>query len=237
MKTTIVIILLSIAILFIGCTTTNQSVTTHTVVLMDVTDKFLSRPVASDILQLYGFDKNQYNGGIFQLSDLTKVSFNVTQEVKVAKVNQWLSNQFQRDKEISTFENSVTDTIAQAELAPTGENNSSIYYPVAVALNELSQSNADKKYLLVFSDMMEHTPELSFYSKNTLKEVKEKPEAIRALLDSQVQLQSLSGITIYLLYEPTNSLQDEEFKIVSKFYSDFFESHGATVIIAPNLQN
>ena len=236
MKTTIIIILLSIAILLIGCTTTNQSITTNTVVLMDVTDKFLSRPVASDILQLYGFDKNQYNGGVFQLSDLTKVSFNVTQEVKVAKVNQWLSNQFQRDKEISAFENKVTDTIAQAESTPAGENNSSIYFPVANALNELAQSNADKKYALIYSDLMENTPQLSFYSKNTLKEVKEKPDAIRNLLESQVQLQSLSGITIYLMYEPTNSLQDEEFKIVSKFYSDFFENYGATVIVAPNLQ-
>ncbi len=236
MKTTIIIILLSIAVLFIGCATTNQSITTHTVVLMDVTDKFLSRPVASDILKLYRFDGNRYNGGIFQFSDLTKVSFNATEEVKVAKVNQWLSNQFQRDKEISTFENSVTDTIAQAESAPAGENNSSIYYPVATALNELVQSNADKKYALIYSDLMEHTPELSFYSKNTLKEVKEEPEVIRALLESQMQLQSLQGITIYLLYEPTNSLQDEEFKIVSAFYKDFFESKGATVIIATNIQ-
>lgn len=236
MKTTIIIILLSIAVLFIGCATTNQSTTTHAVVLMDVTDKFLSRPVANDILKLYGFDGNRYNGGIFQFSDLTKVSFNATEEVKVAKVNQWLSNQFQRDKEIASFNKSVTDTITQAESAPAGENNSSIYYPVANALNGLAQSNADKKYALIYSDLMEHTPQISFYNKNSLMEVKEKPEVIRALLESQMQLQSLQGITIYLLYEPTNSLQDEEFKIVSKFYSDLFESHGATVIIAPNIQ-
>jgi hypothetical protein len=235
MKTTLILILLSIAVFLIGCTT-NQSSTTQTIVLMDVTDKFLSRPVATDILNLYGFNQNIYNGGIFQLSDLTKVSFNTTQEVKVAKVNQWLSNQFQRQKEIDTFSTGISTIISQAELTPTGENNSAIYFPVANALNELAQSKADKKYALIYSDMMEHTPELSFYSKNTLKEVKEKPETIRALLESQVQLQSLQGITIYLLYEPTNSLQDEEFKIVSKFYSDFFESKEATVIIAPNLQ-
>lgn len=236
MKTTIAIILLSIIIIITGCTT-NPSITTHTVVLMDVTDKFLSRPVANDILALYGFEQNRYNGGIFQLSDLTKVSFNETQEVNVAKVNQWLSNQFQRDKEIASFNQGIINIISQAESAPVGENNSSIYYPVAVALNELAQSKADKKYALIYSDLMEHTPELSFYSKNTLKEVKEKPETIQALLESQLKLQSLKGITIYLLYEPTNSLQDEEFKIVSKFYSDFFESHGAVVIVAPNLQN
>jgi hypothetical protein len=236
MKTTLIIILLSIAILFIGCTATNQSITTNTVVLMDVTDKFLSRPVVTNILKLYGFDKNQYNGGVFQLSDLTKVSFNEMQEVKVAKVNQLLSNQFQREKEIASFNEGVTDTISQAELTPAGENNSSIYYPVATALNELAQSKADKKYLLVYSDLMEHTPELSFYSKNTLKEVKEKPEVLRGYLESQLKLQSLSGITIYLLYEPKNSLEDEKFKIVSKFYSDLFESHGAVVIVTPNLQ-
>ena len=235
MKTTLVIILLSIITVLIGCTS-NQTTTTQTIVLLDVTDKFLSRPVAKDILNLYGFDQNKYNGGIFQLSDLTKVSFNETEEVKVGKVNQWLSNQFQRVNEIDTFNNEVTNIISQAELAPAGENNSSIYYPVASALNELTQSNADKKYALIFSDLMENTPQISFYNKAILKEMKEKPEAIRNLLESQLQLQSLSGIAIYLLYEPTNSLQDEEFKIVSKFYSDLFESHGATVIISSNLQ-
>ncbi|HTA27944.1 MAG TPA: hypothetical protein VK809_09150 [Bacteroidia bacterium] len=235
MKTTLIIILLSIAVFLMGCTA-NQSSTTQTIVLMDVTDKFLSRPVATDILNLYGFNQNIYNGGIFQLSDLTKVSFNAMQEVKVAKVNQWLSNQFQRQKEIDTFRTGISTIISQAELAPTGENNSSIYYPVANALNELAQSPADKKYALIYSDLMEHTPQISFYNKNTLKEVKEEPDVIKALLESQVQLQSVQGITIYLLYEPTNSLQDEEFKIVSKFYSDFFESKGATVIVAPNIQ-
>lgn len=236
MKTTLAIILLSIAVFIIGCATTNQSITTHTIVLLDVTDKFLSRPVAKDVLNLYGFDQNKYNGGIFQLSDLTKVSFNETQEVRVGKVNQWLSNQFQRGNEIDTFNNRVTNIISQAELAPAGENNSSIYFPVASALNELAQSNADKKYALIYSDLMENTPQITFYNTTILNEMKEKPEAVRNLLESQLQLQSLSGITIYLLYEPTNSLQDEEFKIVSKFYSDLLESQGATVIIGSNLQ-
>lgn len=236
MKTTLIITLLSIAVFLIGCTSTNQSNTTQTVVLLDVTDKFISHPVAKDILTLYGFDRNKYNGGVFQLSDLTKVSFNETQEVKVAKVNQWLSNQFQRDKEIASFNIGVSDIISQAELVPAGESNSSIYYPVVSALNELAKNGTDKKYALIYSDLMEHTPQISFYNKKTLKEVKEKPEVIRALLESQMKLQSLQGITIYLLYEPTNSLQDEEFKIVSAFYSDFFESHGAVVIVATNLQ-
>ncbi len=236
MKTTIVIILLSLAVLLLGCTA-NPSTTTHILVLGDKTDKFLSRPVAKDILNLYGFDQNMNNGGVFQLSDLTKVSFNKIQEVKIEKVNLCLSNQFLRGNEIDTFKSGVTDIISQAEQAPAGENNSSIYYPMAEALNELAQSNAEKKYALIYSDLMEHTPELSYYSKKILNEMRDNPDAIRTLLEAQVKLNSLQGITIYLLYEPTNSLQDEEFKIVSKFYSDLFTSKGAVVIVTPNLQN
>ena len=235
MKTTIAIILLSIAILLIGCTS-NQSITTQTVVLLDVTDKFLSRPVSNDILNLYGFNQNQYNGGIFQLTDLSNVSFNTVQEVKVTKVNHWLSNQLQRENEIDSFNNGVSNIISQAELTPAGKNNSSIYFPVVTAMNKLAQSNADKKYMLVYSDMMENTPQITFYNKTILNEMTDDPEKVRSILESQVQLQSLQGITIYLLYEPTNSLQDEEFKIVSDFYKDLFESKGATVVISPNLQ-
>jgi hypothetical protein len=236
MKTIVIVILLSAAVFLIGCTSNNQT-TTEVMTLFDKTDKFLSRPVPKDILSLYRFDENKYNGGDFQFSDLTLVSFNETQEVKIEKVNQWQSNLLLRNNEIDTFNTGVTDIISQAEQAPAGENNSSIYYPVAESLNDLSQSNADNKYALIYSDLMENTPELTYYSKTILKEMREKPEVIRALLETQVKLNSLQGITIYLLYQPTNSLQDEEFKIVSEFYKDLFESKGATVIVTPNLPN
>jgi hypothetical protein len=236
MKTAIPIILLSATVFAVACTT-NKATTTQVVVMNDVTDQFLSRPVANEILSLYGFNQNPNSGGVFQFSDLTKVSFNETQVVKVEKVNQWLSNQFQRQQQIDTFQQGVSNIIAQGNQAPTGENNSSIYFPVANALNALAQVNADKKFLLIYSDMMENTPQISFYSKAIMDLMQTKPEAIQSLLEGQVKLQSLSGITIYLLYEPMDSSQDAAFKIISRFYQNFFESKGATVIIAPNLQD
>lgn len=236
MKTTISIFLISAGLFFAACTM-SHTITTEVIVLNDVTDKFLSRPVPSDILSLYGLGKNQFNGGIFRFSDLTDVSMNQTQEEKIGSVNQWLSNQFQRQNQVDSFNSGVTAIITQANHVSDGENNSSIYLPLATALNQLCQSNADKKYLLVYSDLMENTPQVTFYSEAMLQEIEQKPKSVQALFTAEQQLPSLKGITIYLLYEPTDPLQDEEYRIVSKFYQDLLVGKGATVIISPNLQS
>jgi midasin (ATPase involved in ribosome maturation) len=111
-----------------------------------------------------------------------------------------------------------------------------VYFSIAEKLNELSQHTADVKCLLVYSDLMENSS-LSFYRKGKLNELINDSDSLNNELDSQLKINSLNGITVYLLYQPADSMQDEQFKIVSKFYRELLEQKGARVIIAPNITN
>lgn len=83
--------------------------------------------------------------------------------------------------------------------------------------------------------MMENTDKLSFYDKGILHEIKTKPERIKQYFESQIKLNKLNGIKIYIIFQPENMEQDNAFNIVSEFYKKLFESKGATVEITANL--
>jgi hypothetical protein len=234
MKTTILILLFSIAIVITACTT-SQTSTTEVAVFRDITDQFTLHPKADDILGLYDFDKSKWNGGIFHFSDITQVSLNISEETKLQSENQWLSNEFQREERIKLFQKSITDILTNAEQTPVGKNNSSVYFPIATELNRLAQSKSEKKYLLIYSDLMENTADVSFYNKNTIEQIKTDPEAVRKQFEQLQALLNLNGIRIYFIYQPIDTESDKAFTIVSGFYKKLLEDKGATVTISANI--
>lgn len=237
MKTTITILLLSTAVFITACSITPKPVTTEVIALRDITEPHLVQPKAEDILPLYEFDKNQWNGGVFSFSDITQVSFNRAEQVSIDTEPEWLSNRFQREKKVKTFQEGIESILTKAGQTPVGKNNSSVYFPIAGALNALSQSSAERKYLLLYTDLMENEPGLSFYRKGKLRELDTDSDSLRIVFENQIMLSPLKGITIYLLYTPADPVQDEQYKIVSKFYKNLFEDKGAAVKVTPNITN
>jgi hypothetical protein len=222
-----------IALFAIACTSQNL-VISEVVVLRDITDKQLAQPNVDEILSLFNLE-NKWNGGIFRFTDLTNVSYNQTVEIKLQARNEWLSNELDRDKEIKQFKNNISETISNSEKEAVGKDNSSVYFPIAKELNRLSQSTSTKKVLLVYSDLMENTAEMSFYDNQNYSLLKTNPGSIRKYFDSQFRLNNLSEIKIYLVYQPLNIGEDEIYKVVSGFYKNLFESKGAEVEITAGI--
>jgi len=235
MKTikTIAGILLLSALVFLAYPA-DKTTTTAVVDISDVTDDFLLKPNLQDVLVLYSFDQSKWNGADFRFSDITQVSFNRVQHAKIEAENEWRSNRFLRENKIKQVQKKIADILTQAQQATAGQNNSSVYYPLAQELNRLAQIKADKKYMLIYSDLMENS-NLSFYKKDILKKLNENPEEVRNILESNIKLQSLDGITIFFLFQPNNIKEDERYKIASKFFKDFFESKGAKVEITTSV--
>ena len=239
MKTTLIILitLLSIAVILTACTNKSHT-TTHIVGLWDITDKSIPRPDAKEITKFYGFEKDKWNGGSFRFSAITQVSLNPSEYQDVRGANQLLSNEFKREEEIKLFEKGVADIIDRAEQAKTGQNNSSIYLPIASELNQLAKSEADsRKILLIYSDLMENTEQFSFYRKKDLSLLVTSPESLAKQLENIQPLDELSGIEVYFIYQPSDSKSDTLFQLVSGFYKKLLEQKGAKVFISANLNN
>ena len=234
MKTILTILLVSIMVLITACQTTKTN-TVEVAVLMDITEQYLAKPNSDDILKLYDFKQNLWNGGVFRLSDISHVSLNPTEQINIEPQNQWLNNKFQREKEIEDFQKKLANIVNQAVQTKTGKNNSSVYLPIADELNQLRESKATKKILLVYSDLMENTNSLSFYNNKDFKKLKTKPDEIQNYFETMQSINSLSGIEVYFIYQPTDIANDEQFRIISGFYKKMLESKGAKVTISANL--
>jgi len=234
MKTiiTTIIILVSIT-LIVACTSQSQGIT-EVVVLHDITDKHFSQPNVDEIFSLFNLE-DKWNGCIFRFANLTKVSINQEVAVKLEARNEWLSNELDRDKEIKNFKNKFSEIITSNEKNTVGEENSSVYIPIARELNRLHESNANKKILLIYSDLMENTTEMSFYKKEKLNLLKTNPESVSKYFETQMSLKNLNGITIYMIFQPNDIKEDQQFKIVSEFYKNLLKRKGAEVQISANI--
>jgi hypothetical protein len=236
MKTnlSIIIILTTIMVLFVACTY-KASTDTGVVVVRDITDLHFSQPKVSEITPLFEFSNDQWKGAIFRFVDITNVSYNRTYETSIKAENQWLSNEFERRKKVKSFYTEVTRIIDSSTTEKVGKDNSSVYAPITRELNNLHESTAGKRIMLIYSDLMENTEEMSFYDNNKFLLLKTNPDSVKKYLDSQLKLENLDGIKIYLVFQPLNIKEDEVYKVVSAFYKNLYESKGATVEITAGI--
>jgi hypothetical protein len=239
MKTVIKIfvsIFLASAVIGIVSCTASKPVTTEIAVLRDITDRQIAQPELTEIMSLFNFSENfMWNGAIFHFGDLSDISYTPKAMAKIEVENEWSSNELARKKKIEKFKNEMKEILSNADTDSAGKNHSSIYLPIARELNMLSKSSAQKRVLLVYSDLMENDMNVSLYSKENFQMLQSNPGDFKKLLEKRLQIQSLYGVEVHFLYQPENILEDEQFKFVSEFYKNLLEEKGAQVTISANL--
>ncbi|MFA6924737.1 MAG: hypothetical protein WC223_10860 [Bacteroidales bacterium] len=238
MKTTnLLISALAILFVFAGCTTINFKPQTNAVsVVVDLTDQFIAKPKPDEILSFLNSGKNIWDGRIFNLRYITNVSYNPMFEKKIEEQNELLGNRYDRPKKVKQYNDEVKEIIiSSATKEDIGRDNSEVWFSIATELNQLSQSGADKKVLLVYSDLMENSKRMSFYANDTWNLLKSNPIEIKEYFDSLVKLGDLKGVMVYFIYQPKNTTDDENFRIASQLYKSMLEAKGATVHISANI--
>jgi len=230
-------ILIGGVIVAIGIALLYPSVVPHRTTLVsvfyDITDSQKAKPVLEDIEPFYGLEKNQNSGAMFRYANVTDVSLNATKVKTLPDINPWTSNEFERTKSISDFFAFIKESLSVIE--DNGKNRSSVYLPIARELTVISNDKADEKNFIVYSDLMENTPEVSFYDPKTFQELISSPETFIERFNKLSNLPDLTGIHIFLIYQPSNTKADEEYRTVSSFYKKLLETKGATVHIQANL--
>ncbi|HTB30844.1 MAG TPA: hypothetical protein VK808_02400 [Bacteroidia bacterium] len=212
-------------------------VTKEVSVMRDVTDSELAQPNANQIIPLFGLSDNKWNGAQFHFQDISNVSFNQVVEVSIPSGNEWLSNEFNRDKDIKTFYGQIAQTITDSTKEKIGRTHSSVYLPIANELNRLSQSSAKRRVLILYTDLMENDINFSFYNKATFTLLKKNPEKILDHFKSEQPINRLDGIEVYLIYQPKDACTDLQYQVVSNVYKTMLTALGAKVTITANLAN
>jgi hypothetical protein len=241
MKTKLNGLILIITLLIISSCKTETSVFTSICILIDVTDEkfndtsYLPDNISS-ILNLMQIDKENggFSGGEVKFSLINDISDSKSKTVVINKAKPGLlgQNPLIRKDEVEKFcielENTFRNTVNQANW---GTNESKIYQKVTRELNKLTQTQCDKKIMIIYSDMLENSNLFNFYHTNWKKEIENyinKPEeAILQFSKKSLNMADLNGIDIYIITNRTVE-NDEKINMSERFWSTIFNHLGAT---------
>ena len=237
MKTLIIILVIltltGITTVFLKLKSDKQPTITELTVMRDITDTHVSELKVADIVSI--FNMNKWDGANFRFVDITDVTYNHTYEKKIEPENEWMGNELDRNKKVKQFYSEISQVLDTVKTESIGKDNSSVYIPIAHELNRLSQSTSQKRILLIYSDLIENTDQFSLYSKNNLTLLKTNPKVAQEYFENLTPLNNLGGIRIFFVFQPTDIDTDEQYKLISGFYKNLFESKGATVEITANI--
>lgn len=239
---------LSVLLIFNSCKN-EPAKTTQICVLIDVTDerfkdeKFVSENLPK-LLQLMELDQQTggFSGGEIKLSLINEVSDSKSKTIKIETGVSGLmgENPLNRKDEVDRFykelENSFTQILNKANW---GTDASKIYQKVTRELIKMKSTTADKKYLIIYSDMLENSNLFSFYGanwkSNILKMVEDPDATLEKLAEKGPALPDLSEFTIYIITTRTAE-NDEKINISEQFWITLFENQGATVSFNSGLE-
>jgi len=247
-KKTVGIILL--AFCSFSCLENEQPKYTQLTVLMDVTDEHLKNenfvsenlPKYMELMQLDP-QTGGFSGGEVKLTFINEVSDSKSKTIKIEKGEPGLmgENPLTRKDEVMRFYKKLEEQLtAFSKTANWGTGSSKIYQKVARECIKMKRLDADRRCLIIYSDMLENSKLFNFYEsgwKNKIEKMLDAPEVtIQQLSENGPSLPDLSEFEIYIVAKRTPA-NDEKINHSEEFWTAILEHQGATVYFGSELEN
>jgi hypothetical protein len=207
-------------------------------IFSDVTDPKFTQPDINEILEMQGFSDvkhpEMWNGITIRATVLSDVDLNRVKTALLKPQNPWLSNEFERAKEISRFREE-SENLMQGLQDENGKNQSSIIKPIYEETLRLINDSSNEKVLIVYSDLIQNTSELTLYSPAELEAFAKKNDSVNYLEQEYPLPTSIKGLIVYLIYSPVDAIDNERYIKISDVFKEYFERNGAQVIRRANL--
>ena len=243
-----ILLVLFTGLLFFSCTEEKTS-TTNICVLIDVSDKrFKNQDYVKEnvpkLLHLMNLDKQTggFSGGEIKLSLINEVSDSKSKTVKIEKGETGLmgENPLNRKDQVTKFYTQLEQSFSELlEQANWGTDASKIYQKVSRELIKMKKSEADYKYFIIYSDMLENSELFSFYGgnwQNNIEKMIEEPEkTLEQLGQKGPALPDLSEFEIFVITSRTSE-NDEKINLSEQLWQILFETRGATVSFNSGLE-
>ncbi|GEM_PF-1729644 len=242
------VLVIAFGIFFNSCRE-EKATTTSICVLIDVSDKRFKNqdyvnenvPKFLSLMKLSG-QTGGFSGGQIKLSLINELSDSKSKTIKIETGETGLmgENPLNRKDKVVKFQNELVQSFTQIlEQANWGTNASKIYQKVTRELIKMKKSEADNKYLIIYSDMLENSSLFSFYGtdwkKNIEKLMADPEKALEYLSKKGPALPDLSEFEIFVIPSRTSE-NDEKINLSEQFWKVLFEFQGATISFNSSLE-
>lgn len=131
------------------------------------------------------------------------------------------SNKFLRKKEVEKFRGQLVDFLTEVNGEYTGKSldKSHIFAPICKGISKLNGSDADRKIILIYSDMLENSDIANLHAKTA------NFEKWTAAFDEACDLEDVSDLEFYIVH-PVDKNNDSKIQIAADFWSNYLMDKG-----------
>ena len=218
---------LGILLMAMGCTDNEKVTNTDLYIYLDYTEgQDYSEQLDDDAdkyLALMNItEKSDRGSGKVRLFPLHDVSSSVSKSVKLKEgLSKMEGNRYIRKKELNEFKSKLMKKATDINNTYTGKplKHSYIFNPVCKGIKKMSHSNADRKVIVIYSDMLENSDLANFHSK------KLSYDKLKTQFDSACDLDDVSDVEIYIVH-PVNKNIDKKIRTAENFWSKYLMDKG-----------
>ena len=226
MKTS-TIILLVVALLEAGCSAPRTKYDAAISIAVDQSDVLNQYPRAAQLLLPLGLQDTPEMGLAVTISPITDRDSNPEYTFVLDRDDALTGNSQMRQLVLKAFIQKVQHCLDSLQPKAPLEH-SVIFRPVAHLAKKLASISAARRYLVLISDLQEHS-EISFYNPDMQYALVHSPLSIQRQLEAQAKPGNLQGIELWLLYRPKSYRDNQPYRIASGLYQQLFSRYGARV--------
>lgn len=214
-------------------------------ILVDITDKLKLFPDEKAIRGLYNMEVNKNEQALFRYSYTTDKTYNpievcTLKSVKETDFQNTTDDIYHRQKCVLNFYDQITSIILSSNKQVQKDTSlayTECFKTIAKELQVISKLPHSKKHLLCFSDLAENSNLCNSYNLRMVNDQNTINSLVNLFASTELLPKSLSGINVFLIYQPINRNEDARFQIMSAVYIKLIEQRGGTVIISTNPKN
>lgn len=199
--------------------------------LADRTDPHILSPKAEDIKTLIDLEHTPNMAVDIAFQNLGNVDYSPVTRVSIPAYS-ILDNGLQRTSNIKRFYAKIDSLVLRENIKDYDFHNSSILHPLIDHLNKLNHSGANKKQLLLYSDLMEFSDVFNSY--DSRGKLLNDPISVGKELRETLEVPDLQGVRLFLMYYPKTNEHNRLFRAWCEVYRELFKESGLTIEIGGN---
>mgnify|MGYP001446102737 CR=1 FL=1 len=205
-------------------------------VLEDITEPdFIASPDPNIIIDRFDLGNDIWKSAHFRYRKISQLDYTPLDEIVLPLGNELFENSLLRNKKVSSFKNRIIEVVTK-EKDTFLQTHSSIFNPILRELQALSKLTADRKELIVFSDLKENSNFYSWYLSRDYKILNENPDlVVEKFLQQVPQDFDVSGVSLQIIYIPYDAKDNQEFMKLVKVYKEVFRRLKIPLTISANM--
>lgn len=218
----------------ISCTPSVEQKVVYSV-LHDTTDPLEALPEADELWRFTDGDNTEKHL-TFRYSTISDVDMNVVRQLERPAIASGLfANAVQEKKRAQRFKEEFDLLFEQTD--SIGASHSAIFKPILAELEYLANlPHTDKKYLIVYSNLVENSDWLSYYNATDLWHLNNTPNVIvKRYLEQVPKDANYRGVALHIVFKATGYTDNIRFKQLRAVYTEIFTQLNVPISFSANL--